>query len=490
MMAHPSNHPRSLFRCVLAITLLLVACPSLAQDTPPPPDSPPESAPERARSEPSPPADTTNEEPARPTLATAHPAEAKTLKAFLTDAAWTKRAIAAVRLERYGCEESRAALVDLLRKDPSWQVRTFAMASLARRREPAEPDWFAEEHEPRVLRNALRCRYRIDTERLGRGVRFLARSDRLEDKLLAAEIGAASGDEELIEIAREAAKKVILRMQRDQAGAFSPRLALLTGQWDMRRDYRWQHWLLKAGRSFAVHPAYAIPEGDEPLEPSLIAGLPPERFAGLQDYIEKLRQRQVDLAICLDCTASMSGELSAAQAGVDDLMLFVGDVVGSLRMGLVAYRDRHDKFETKYWDFTTSIDEARRRLWELSAEGGGDTCESVHLAMHAAYTQFTWIPEHTKVLIVVGDAPPHVGYGTACIDMARRAAENDLTTHTIEAEGEEVKHFAEIAEAGEGRCVSLEDDDLLIPEIAGLTLGEQFKDEFREFFTVYLYLCR
>jgi Mg-chelatase subunit ChlD len=171
-------------------------------------------------------------------------------------------------------------------------------------------------------------------------------------------------------------------------------------------------------------------------------------------------------------------------------MLFVGDVVGSLRMGLVAYRDRQDKFETRYWDFTTSIDEARRRLWELSAEGGGDTCESVHLAMHDAYTKLTWVPEHTKVLIVVGDAPPHVGYGTSCIDMARLAATNDLITHTIEAEGEEVKHFAEIAEAGEGRCVSLEDDDRLIPEIAGLTLGEQFKDEFREFFAIYLYLCR
>ena len=471
---------------LLATILLLSAWPARGQDAPPPPESHPETAPP----EPAPQSDPENEQPPRPTLAEAHPAESKTLRAFLTDPAWTKRAIAAVRLQRYACPESRAALVDLLRKDPAWQVRTFAMASLARRREPAEADWFAEEHEPRVLRNALRCRYRIDTERLGRGVRFLARSERLEDKLLAAEIGAASGDEELIEIAREAAKKVILRMQRDQAGAFSPRLALLTGQWDMRRDYRWQHWLLKAGRSFAVHPAYAIPEGDEPLEPSLIAGLPPERFAGLQDYIEKLRQRQVDLAICLDCTASMSGELSAAQAGVDDLMLFVGDVVGSLRMGLVAYRDRHDKFETKYWDFTTSIDEARRRLWELSAEGGGDTCESVHLAMHAAYTKLSWVPEHTKVLIVVGDAPPHVGYGTACVEMATRAATNDLITHTIEAEGEEVKHFAEIAEAGEGRCVSLEDDDLLIPEIAGLTLGEQFKDEFREFFAMYLYLCR
>jgi Mg-chelatase subunit ChlD len=472
-------------RCLpalVAAATLASACPARAQDAPPEATPPAEDH--------SAAADSGDEQPAFPTLATAHPAESKTLQAFLADPAWTKRAIAAVRLERYGGDESRTLLIDLLRKDPAWQVRTFATATLARRRIPAGPDWFADEHEPRVLRNALRFRYAIDTERLGRGVRFLARSERLEDKLLAAEIGAASGNKDLIEIAREAAKKVILRMDRDDAGAFSPRLALLTGQWNMRRDYRWRQWLMRAGRSFEVHPAYTIPEGDEPLQPSLIASLPPERFARLQDYIEKLRQRHVDLAICLDCTASMSGELSAAQAGIDDLMLFVGDVVGSLRMGLVAYRDRQDKFETKYWDFTTSIDEARRRLWELTAEGGGDTNESVHLGMQAAYTKLSWIPEHTKVLIVVGDAAPHVGYGTACVEMATLAAKNDLTTHTIEAEGEEVKYFSEIAEAGHGRCVSLEDDDLLIPEIAGLTLGEQFEDEFREFFAMYLYLCR
>jgi len=471
---------------LLAAALLLLAWSSTVPAQQAPPTAPAPPPPEQAASA----AEPDQEQDARPTLAAAPPAATATLRKFLTDPAWTKRAIAAVRLERYACDESRAMLIDLLKHDRAWQVRTFAMASLARRRVPAEEHWFADEHEPRVLRNALRCRYAIDAERLGRGVRFLARSDRLEDKLLAAEIGAASGDEDLIELAREAARKVILRMERDEAGAFSPRLALLTGQWDMRRAYRWKDWLLKAGRSFTVQPAYAIATGEEPMELSLIADLSPDRFAALQDYIEKLRQREVDLAICLDCTASMSGELSAAQGGIDDLMLFVGDVVGSLRMGLVAYRDRHDKFETKYWDFTTSIDEARRRLWLLSAEGGGDTNESVHLAMQAAYTQLTWIPEHTKVLIVVGDAPPHVGYGTSCIDMARLAATNDLTTHTIEAEGEEVKHFAEIAEAGEGRCVSLEDDDRLIPEIAGLTLGEQFKDEFREFFALYLYLCR
>jgi len=38
--------------------------------------------------------------------------------------------------------------------------------------------------------------------------------------------------------------------------------------------------------------------------------------------------------------------------------------------------------------------------------------------------------------------------------------------------------------------VSLADDDQLIPEITGLTLGDTFGEEFQELFSIYLELCR
>jgi hypothetical protein len=445
--------------------------------------------PARVSGDPPPAPDGGSAQPARPAFASTSAGEQKTLKTLLAAPSWTKRAIAAVRLEAYGCDESASMLIGLL-DDPAWQVRSFAIRSLARRRIGAEPSWFAEEDEPRVLREALRHRYPVDIERLGRGVRFLARSEQMEDKLLAAELGAASGDEALIELAREQAKKVILRMSRAEAGGLSPRIASLVGHYDLRKPYRWRTWLLQQGRGFEVRPVYAIDDGDMPTPPSLIGRLPPDDFGSLEQYMTKLGEREVDLAICLDCTASMSGELTAAQAGIDDLMLFVGDVVKQLRVGIVGYRDRRDRFETKGWGFTTSIDLARERLWQLSADGGGDERELVHRALRTAYTQLAWDQEHTKVLILIGDAPPHVGHGAECIEMARLAAESKLTTHVIQAEGEDVEHFPEIARAGGGRCVSLEDDDALIAEIAGLTLGERFEAEFREFFDIYLELCR
>ena len=60
----------------------------------------------------------------------------------------------------------------------------------------------------------------------------------------------------------------------------------------------------------------------------------------------------------------------------------------------------------------------------------------------------------------------------------------------IQADGKDVKHFPQIAEAGGGRCVNLKDGDSLIAEITGLTLGDRFQAELGEFFDTYLELCR
>jgi Mg-chelatase subunit ChlD len=186
----------------------------------------------------------------------------------------------------------------------------------------------------------------------------------------------------------------------------------------------------------------------------------------------------------------MWGAISDAQVSMDDLMLFAGDVVKSLRVGLVAYRDRRDEFEAKYWDFTTSIPEARERLWGLTADGGADYRESVNKGLLAAYTQLSWDPANSRVLVLIGDAPPHVGVGGHCVSYATRAHANGVITHAIQADDKPVKFFDEIASAGGGQAVMLEEGASLVAEITGLSLGDKFEAEIREFFLIYLELCR
>jgi von Willebrand factor type A domain len=429
-------------------------------------------------------------EPPQPAaLAAAPAAERESMERLLASADWPRRALAALRLERFACDESRTMLTGMIR-DPAWQVQAFAVRALARRRVPQGEDWFTAVAEPRVARAALRHRYALDPLLVGRGARKLFKSGDVRQMLLGVELALASDSAPLASEAIELFQTVILRMNRGEAGAMSARLADFTAARGLTSPFDWQRWLRQQGRSLTLRPAFALPEGDEPIKPAPIAAMTPERFADLEGYVTSLEHKPIDLALVLDCTGSMSGELSAVQGGIDDLMLFVRDVVGSLRVAVVAYRDRHEEFEVEHADFTDNLEEARRRLWVLTADGGGDRPEAVHPALERAYTGLHWDLSRSMVLILAGDAPPHVGYGRPCAQLAERAARSGVTTHTIQADDKPVEHYEAIATAGGGRCVNLRDDASLVAEITGLALGDRFNPELQAMFAAYLELCR
>ena len=430
------------------------------------------------------------DEPARGPLEDAEPAEHLTLERLLAAPAWPRRALATARLERYDCEASAELLINRL-DDPAWQVRAYAVRALARRRETVPPTWLDREEHPHVVRTCLRYRLPVAPERVRRGVERLAGSGDFARRMLAVELAAASGQPDLIDDMTEVCNEIIMRMNRATAGGLSARLALVTGAPDQRSAHAWRRWRLKVGRAFALQPVHLIDDGHAAAALEPIARLSSDRFAALEDYLQELGGRRIDLAIVIDCTASMSGELQVAQTGLDDLLVFAGDIARELRFGLVAYRDRRAKdFETRAWDFMTHLGAARTALWSLSADGGGDRPELVYEALQRALSELDWQPDHTKILVLVGDAPPHVGTGTLAVTMIGEAATKGLTTHVIQTEPQPVEHFEDIADAGNGRCVELKHDDELMAEIAGLSIGDVFGDEMAHFFRTYLELCR
>ena len=479
--------------------------------------------------------------PERP-LAEADDVERLALEQLQGSVAWPRRVIALLRLQRFDCPESEERLRDGL-NDRHEAVRCFALLALGHRGVPQRDGWLELEASPIVIRTALRVGYHVDEARTIRGTAALARSSRLEDKLLAAELAMLTQDRELQELAQELVKTVILRMSAEEAGAFSPRLARLTGAPDLRRAYKWRLWRrqhrvrhLDAGRLLAPRPRYESSRDGHPTacpieSLSEVARLPIGDFNALAAHLEALALEPIDLAIVLDCTASMSGEIGEAQGGVDDLMSFVGDVSGGIRVAVAGYRDRREKFEQVGWDFASRIQDARRHLWKLSAEGGGDRPELVDRGLALAYQRFSWDPGRRGVLVLVGDAPPHPGRGTECIELARAARGRGITTHvigcdpsiedvdeptsatppkteadpaTIGPDGlrgvkrrrrwgpdrEEIAFFPEIAAAGGGRVVNLSRDERLVPEIAGLIVGLEFEAPMVEFFQTYMSLCR
>lgn len=477
--------------------------------------------------------------PRRP-YAKASADERAEIEILLGSLAWPRRVVSILRLQRFDCPESAEMVADTLH-DPKLAVRCFAVLVLAHRNVPQSEDWFTGETDPEVIRTALRVGYHIDADRLARGAAALSRSSRLQDKMLAAELAMLTDDPELHEFAEELIKVVVLRMSDREAGALSPRLARVTGGEDLRRAYKWRNWWkqnrlrpLDAARLHPPRPRTgpaidpAAPTPSNPADLSEVAKMSLEDFAELSEHLEKLALQPLDLAIVIDCTASMSGEIADAQGGVDDLMRFVGDVAGGIRVGVAGYRDRREKFEKIGWDFTSSIEAARGNLWRLNAEGGGDRPELVDQGLKLAYERFSWNPARRGVLILVGDAPPHPGWGKACVDLARAARNRGVTTHVVgcdpsikdvdepeersltdemeiedgpdrlkgiarrrrSRDREAIEFFPEIAAAGGGRVVNLARDERLVPEIAGLVVGTDFEAPMIEFFQVYMALCR
>ena len=259
----------------------------------------------------------------------------------------------------------------------------------------------------------------------------------------------------------------------------------MTGAPDFGRTIRWQQWLRRAGRPIPLRTGSLIPS-----DGSALTELEPTVFADLERYVESLGGQRIDLVICLDCTASMYGEIVAAQRGVDDLMLLLGDISHQFRVGIVGYRDRRNEFETRGWDLNSNLPVVRKRLWSLTADEGGNRPESVSKALRLAYDEMSWHPDAKRLLVLVGDAPPHVGTGTNCVNAAARAARAGIVTHTMRTEDDLVEHFEEIAAAGTGHAVHLEHDAALMAEIAGLTFGDRFGGPFRAFFDRYFELCR
>ena len=466
---------------ILLLLLLLVAAPpaaamkALAQDEqpqvvanqntsadgPPADGSPADESPtEDAQPMPEPAQQTPPAPPPQPLvpLADASPVESEALNRLATSRAWTSRALAAMRLERYDCPASAGRLISLTR-DPSWRVRAYAFAVLARRGVVLPADILEGERDERVLRAILRGRYEVPLAAIDARIANIERSQRPVEAMVALEVLAAldrGGDDA---VARDATNKeirermdellgrVVLRMSRTEAGALSPRLAAITGGSDSGRDYRWRDWYRRGKAKPGFEPAAivpGVPAGERLVPPNKVAELDAAGFIAFEGYLASVANRPMDLALLIDCTASMWRELSDAQSSADDLVEFLGSVTGGVRIAIIGYRDRTDSWETKAWDFTRSIDEARTRLWSLSAEGGGDEPESVFAAMKTALGRFSWLPDARpptpqpiRALVLVGDAPPHPGEGTLCVELAKKAFARGVRTYGIVARDQE-----------------------------------------------------
>jgi Mg-chelatase subunit ChlD len=174
------------------------------------------------------------------------------------------------------------------------------------------------------------------------------------------------------------------------------------------------------------------------------------------------------------------------------------------RFGVVAYRDDDDpEFLTRVLPLTLSTHKVRRFLDQLEARGGGDIPEAVAAGLRAAIEKPGWRSDSRKIIVIVGDAPPHPEELAATLASARafRAKGGKVTTvdvsfdanpqivadrlgkrveelETVQQRGV-MPEFLNIAAAGGGDGSSLEGDRRVVRQLAVVIFGQRWSDDVR-----------
>ena len=168
---------------------------------------------------------------------------------------------------------------------------------------------------------------------------------------------------------------------------------------------------------------------------------------------------RVEAVFVLDTTGSMSGLIAAAKEKIWSIAstLSQAQQAPEIKIGLVAYRDRGDAYVTKVVDLSTDLDSMYATLMDFSADGGGDTPESVNQALDDAVNKMSWSADEGtyKVVFLVGDAPPHMDYqdDRKFPQIMVAAAANGIVVNTIQCGNmhETVAPWQQIASLGHGR---------------------------------------
>lgn len=175
----------------------------------------------------------------------------------------------------------------------------------------------------------------------------------------------------------------------------------------------------------------------------------------------------LEMVFTLDTTGSMGGLLEGAKQRIWGIVneVMQSSSHPSVRVGLVAYRDRGDAYVTKVLPLTSDLDTVYSTLMDYQADGGGDTPENVRRALADAVHDVGWSDRAqgvAQIIFLVGDAPPHQDYedepdtGTTVAEAVRAG----IIVNTIQCGNQPGTQqvWQMIAERGEGQYFSIAQD--------------------------------
>lgn len=175
---------------------------------------------------------------------------------------------------------------------------------------------------------------------------------------------------------------------------------------------------------------------------------------------------RLEMVFVVDTTGSMGALIDGAKQRIWGI---VNEVMQeshtSVRIGLVAYRDRGDEYVTQVLPLTSDLDHVYTTLMDYRADGGRDEAEDVRTALAEAVYKVSWSPgssDLAQIIFLVGDAPPHNDYRNTAdtLDTAAGAVRKGIIVNTIQcgSSGETKRAWQNIAQKGNGEYFAIADN--------------------------------
>lgn len=241
-------------------------------------------------------------------------------------------------------------------------------------------------------------------------------------------------------------------------------LAHLLPEAQVKKPDEWKRW-------WAEHRATHAPA-----EWTSIAADPPGGTAA-----QRLVQRAIDLhdaglqlVFVVDSTGSMQVAIDAVRDAVEEVSAVLAGVTEQLELGLVHYKDDGDMKDAAdlLVPLTKNHKLVREKLAKLVAGGGGDIPERIEAGIAVALDKATgWDKDKNRMLLVIGDAPPHPESEFKLLELVKRAYEQPFAVGKGAVTGPQAKAkarpfvtsaiatnptvkeaFEAIAKAGGGAC--------------------------------------
>lgn len=203
-----------------------------------------------------------------------------------------------------------------------------------------------------------------------------------------------------------------------------------------------------------------------------------------EGMLQNLRRNGLDIVIAFDSTSSMSGEIGQVKVQIERIGKTLLKLVPKARVSLCTYRDVRDTYVVRGIPLTGDVEQMRAFLYGVSAGGGGDTPEAVDRGLQWAMTNNDFRTRARKVILVFGDAPPHMENLDQCLRLAsdfNRLHGGVVSTVTCRR-GLPLDEFRRIAEAGQGEAFLTTDERQIVTQLVVLVFGARHRSKVLEAF--------